>query len=486
MSPGDIALGTYPVRVSRPNLFGVITEMAVVLGLVGAVLFLVHWRPFSHLIPLSQADLLLALAASGSGAAAAIAAHLSTKLSIASPVRGFSCPLAIYAILLMPLSVMNTQAGAAVVCAANFSASVMFLVFSALALRTRPTQWGSDWRGVCCVIIGAVAMAAATAVLPPVRVFFFTSSATLSRLVVVGWGIVAVLFVIRGVMRSQTLTWRIGLGLAVIAIAHLLRAAGEVTGPYLPFAALRLLGTLVLFFALAAHIYAVSNQEAGRRELELRRVEAAEEAAAERDHEMRNVLTGLSGAAYLIGSSPDGRVPAELSSAVQTELERLRALLERSADESPSGGASVEEVLTRLVMLRVAAGANVELNVESGLRVAIPSAKLAQIVTNLLVNCSRHAPGANVRVRAGRRAGKAWIEIADDGPGLAQGTANRAGGRGIPVSARLLAEHGGTLYTPPVPGRGCAVVIEVPLERQLDGMIRGQRSGDRVPEMGAA
>lgn len=484
MSPGDMALGMYPVRVSRPNWFGVITEMTVVLGLAGAVLFLAHWRPFSHLVPLSQAYLLLALAASGSGAAAAIAAHLSTKLSIASPVRGFSCPLAIYAILLMPLSVMSTQAGAAAVCAANFSASMMFLAFSALGLRARPTQWGSGWCGVCYAIIGAVAMAAATAV-PPVHAFFFTSSATLSRLVVVGWGIVAVLFVIRGVMRSQTLTWRIGLGLAVIAIAHLLRAVGEATGPYLPFAALRLLGTLVLLFALAAHIYAVSNQEAARRELELRRVKAAEEAAAERDHEMRNVLTGLSGAAYLIGSSPGGQVPAELSSAVQTELERLRTLLERSADESPSGGASVEEVLTRLVMLRVAAGANVALNVESGLRVAVPSAKLAQVVTNLLVNCSRHAPGANVWVRAGRRAGKARIEIVDDGPGLAHGTASRAGGRGIPVSARLLAEHGGTLYTLPVP-RGCAVVIEVPLERRLDEMIRGQRSGDRMPEMGAA
>ena len=44
---------------------------------------------------------------------------------------------------------------------------------------------------------------------------------------------------------------------------------------------------------------------------------------------------------------------------------------------------------------------------------------LAQVVTNLLANCDRHAPGAAVHVSGRHDGADVVVEVRDEGPGLA-------------------------------------------------------------------
>lgn len=135
----------------------------------------------------------------------------------------------------------------------------------------------------------------------------------------------------------------------------------------------------------------------------------------------------------------------------------------------------VEPVLSGLAILRRSAGLQVEADIDPDLRVLGDPAVLAQIVTNLLANCQRHAPGARVTMRAHLRGDSAAVEVRDEGPGLAadveavvleRGAHDLAGdgtGLGLCISRRLVEREGGSLRVPNVEDpAGCLAVVTVP------------------------
>nr|WP_255426744.1 ATP-binding protein [Pseudonocardia sp. C8] len=166
--------------------------------------------------------------------------------------------------------------------------------------------------------------------------------------------------------------------------------------------------------------------------------------------------------------------------------DRDAALLDLGPDFEPAGNGApaaangsshrVEPVLRQLVELRPEQ--EITLEVEAGLPVvAAPEAVTRQVVTNLLANCARHAPGAPVEVR-GRTAdapGFVAVEVRDAGPGLPGGQETlvitrgvhdeSAGGSGLGlhISAQLAHEHGGELVlrTAHEP-QGCLAVLTLP------------------------
>jgi two-component system OmpR family sensor kinase len=142
-------------------------------------------------------------------------------------------------------------------------------------------------------------------------------------------------------------------------------------------------------------------------------------------------------------------------------------------------GYPVQRVLADRVALHdSAAGAGagpVELRVEPGLRAAGDPDVLAQVVTNLLANCDRHAPGAPITVTARERDGHVVVQVRDRGPGLPREVAGSvlergvrdeaAGGDGLGlhVSTRVLARVGGTLTVRTVDEpRGCLAELCLP------------------------
>lgn len=455
-------------------------ELPLVLAVTFTVLFLVSRSSVRDSLLVEETYLVAGLVTAAIATSAGIVTALITWMAPDGAMPGIAAALAFYGMIVMPLSVGRLASGPTWLRAALLGASFCFLLLMGCALLLRPCTWRSGCRGLLGAIVGTALFGVLAQQFSHVAEVLLGSTLP-AGVVLLGWFLVAAMFIVRGAAAGEAVTWRVGLGVSVVAIAHLLRAAGgdQVASQDIAFYALRLLGLILLLGGLGWHAHQVATRLRIERTEEYQRLHAAAcaaeraaEVSAERDHEMRNALAGISGAAYLLGSGPaplgSGLAQhRDLTAAVQHELARLTALLERpvaAAGERKS--TSVSELLTRLIMLRRAGGEQVELETARGLRVKMPAAPLAQVVTNLLVNCARHAPGAPVTVWAGSAAGKGRIEVADAGPGISADAAKgTASGLGLAVSSRLLAEHGGSLrLLPSTPQRpGCTAVIEIPL-----------------------
>lgn len=108
-----------------------------------------------------------------------------------------------------------------------------------------------------------------------------------------------------------------------------------------------------------------------------------------------------------------------------------------------------------------------------------------QVLANLLANCRVHTPpGTPVTVRIGREDGRARLEVADLGPGMAPEVAERVfdrffradpsrsrshggAGLGLSIVSAVAEGHGGRAWVESRPGAGTRVVVELP-EQPLD------------------
>lgn len=447
-------------------------------GVAAAVFALLWWQGdrLDHLWPVRPAGdifVLLTLVAAIVATAAAIVTRLLPD-TVGPANRRLAGPLVLYGLTIIPVGIYHLPgAFEPALAVGGFVASAAFLTLMVRALRPRLFAWTRlRWPGAAAV--GVVLSVGAGLVTQAVAGRSDPKAATLATVVVVlGWFVVAAAFVVTGARRQQPVTWRVGFGLAAVALAHLdeLVLRPELARPDVDFAALRLVGLLVVFGALVRPA-ARAMREASQHSRELAdRALAAERVAdelatdvVEREHEIGNLVAGLSGVTYLLAD----REP--LTSAVQAELDRLRYLLGHAAAHDDA--VVLAPLLTRLVALRRARGTKIDLSVDPGVRTTMPAAELAQVITNLLVNCERHAAGSPVRVRAHQYDSTIWIEISDFGPGFPR-DARR--GIGLQVTARLLTEHGGSfcIGTNQHYARGCSALVLVPAATQ---------SGDRTSE----
>ncbi len=313
----------------------------------------------------------------------------------------------------------------------------------ALALRNAPRRRDRTplvLAGAVAVAVLAVLVAQAVAPtsLPPQWLVLATGMLAWS-----GAGATSLLVIAAGVQHDRRLPRRVGLAFATLAGAHAIAlvtgtAPGAVDGPVGRI--LELGGALMLVGAGAGYLIATVHGVRGR----LAAAEAALGAAADREEELRAAVAALPGAAA-------------------TELRHL--LDER---EGPPGGAAVGPLLRDLAVVHRSSGLAVELDVEPDLRVGMDHWALGQVITNLLVNCERHAPGARVWLRASRHDDLARVEVADDGPGLPDGAAPevlRQGEHGLAATAEIVGRYGGTFTLTSADG-GCVATLELPVQRR--------------------
>lgn len=281
-------------------------------------------------------------------------------------------------------------------------------------------------------------------------------------------------------------TWRIGAGLSLLTAAHLEQSSGHlgIWMQDLEFGVLRLAGLGVVLLVLlrpasrrARFLRAMRREDTGGIAMSAGSGGRAAREVAERNHEIRNVLSGLAGVGCLLGARADRLDAAqwqELAGAMQTELDRLRELLEESFPPRDSAS-EVGPVVNRLAAIHRVRGMRIELALQPGLRAAMPATELAQVLTNLLANCDRHAPGASVRIGTNAESGFVRITVADDGPGLSppeiacvlggeQFDASAGGsGIGLRICRRLLHARGGHVrLRSHGRGKGCTVEVLAP------------------------
>ncbi|MEV1296007.1 HAMP domain-containing sensor histidine kinase [Pseudonocardia sp. NPDC049635] len=496
---------------------GHLADLLVVVTLCVVVVAITRPRVVEGWINVATATAVLTLVAAAFGSAAAIVALVTGRLTGDPRPSWFGAALLLYGVVLLPMSALVVQSEPdGVARLAVLSMLIVGLCILIAALRP-PARLGA-WGGWVLVAL-AFAVGATVALQEESRFTTLLAGSPLTSLVAqAGWATVAVLFLLDGYRRQSRVRARLGLGLLVIAVSQLYRTvvpSEPATG--LAYPSLRILGMAVVLSALLTMaLRAVSRLQDDYDRLQetlgdaTLLLERAAGQAAERDHELRNGLAGLAGAAYLLAHGSDDERTGQLRDAVLAELGRLREMLENPvtahveeppaapvADErgaelldlgpafSPSGEPGpaqapdshrVDVVLRQLVSLR--AEQPIRLAVEEDLPVvAAPDTVTRQVVTNLLANCERHARGAPVEVR-GRCAdepGFVTVEVRDEGPGLPGGQDElvitrgvhdeQAGGSGLGlhISAQLAQEYGGELVlrTAHDP-RGCLAVLTLP------------------------
>jgi two-component system OmpR family sensor kinase len=423
-------------------------EMLAVLGasMLGALLL--HAVQAGGTRPLQgQASLLLAAATAGAAAAVALLCALNSRIRADSSMQLIGYAWACYGVVVMPVSVLDTvDDRSPILPGATGAVTAIFLALLALGFTRRRPRWLSGPR----VITGAIALTAlviAAAAVLPAAVAGGLDAGVTDAVLLAGWGVLACGFVTRGLRRRSPVWWRMGFGLMLVAAAHMLLLLG---GSAIEFAVLRFIAFVVLLAALSAHTRTLVCERRTSEADAAEAAAAAEHTQAERRHEMRNALTTLSAVTTLMAPRPEADAASDTSitEMIEAEFARLRALLEDTAPSGDPNTAAVDTVLARLVTLRRSAGTAITLDAPHGIVAELPAATLAQVVTNLLANCARHAAGAEVHVAARPEAGGCVVEVTDAGPGIGAdaGAAPTAGdGLGLALSAQLLEAAGGSL-----------------------------------------
>jgi two-component system OmpR family sensor kinase len=407
----------------------------------------------------------LAFFASATAAPASVVALLSVlvpRMTGDRRLRAVGWTWGFYGVAVLPLSSV-TEAGTAprLWAATSAAATAVFLTWFALVTWPLPVRWPRGVRLSVSGLLGA-GLAVLAALRTPVATLGDVQVDSAGVLFSLGWALLAYRCIRHGIRRGQPVWWRIGMGLGVIAAGKLLAVLqGASGGSVLQFPALRLLGFLVIAVGLVRYTREAVRDRRDREAERAERTARAEHAEAQRSHEIRNALSNLSAITTLLapGENTPPRpaddptaAPGGLNEIITSEFARLHDLLASVSSAHDSAGTPVDRVLTRLVTLRRLTGSSITLSCPPGLVTAAPAATLAQVVTNLLANCARHAPGAEIHVSARTTPGACVIEVTDAGPGLRalQGeTATTGSGLGLELSSQLVHEFGGTLQLMP-------------------------------------
>lgn len=212
------------------------------------------------------------------------------------------------------------------------------------------------------------------------------------------------------------------------------------------------------------------------------------EALAGVAHELKNPLQVIGGYGEL--ALMPGTTTEEIREALEIirgQAQRMRNLLQELLGFSREGTQQARVRLDRLVgrllrMQRVARGGAVRF--DERLRwhgeVEVSAAKLEQVLLNLLSNAVDAAPAAGgvVEVELRSEDGYVLIEVADNGPGIDSGVAERifepfvttkpegmGTGLGLAICRRLATSMGGTITVANRPGGGAVFTLRLPLLR---------------------
>lgn len=207
------------------------------------------------------------------------------------------------------------------------------------ARRRHPRITTLVWIGVSLPLLAGV-----LSLMNPSPALALTSWFPVRLAVSVCWLSAAFMMAYRGLVHGLPSSFRFGLGVVVIAVAHTVRVWSEPAQPAgLPgtdFTTMRLIGLAVVLSGiveLAGRVLRVVYEAHFDHQEELLAVEEGLARRAERDHDLRNGIAGIAGATDLLGGGSDSAEQARLRTVVNAELVRLDALLSPGRPGAPAG-----------------------------------------------------------------------------------------------------------------------------------------------------
>lgn len=464
---------------------GQLRDVVVVAAVCVVVVAVTRTRFMAGLVDPRDGTYVLILVAAGLAVGAALCALVTFRLTGDVPPAWIAAALVLYGVFVLPLSsvtLMNPIASGRLA-----SLTMFTIVMIILLISVRPPKRLGAWGGWVIVVVGAVLGGVLLTVPSSPGLVEFANGRTAPLIALIGWTAVSVVFLIDGYRAQNTRRARLGLGLLVVAASQLFREVlGGAAPTDLTYPALRVVGMAVVLVALLGIVQrSVSTLQSDYDQVQTKLaqvaalLESTTDESAERDHELKNGLVALAGVVHVLSSSDGDEQGEKFRQLLLTELSRLRSMLETPIGDQfalpVDEGHLVAPVLESIVEMQ-AVHQEIDLHTEGELRAATLPSVTEQIVTNLLVNCARHAPGAPVVVR-GRpgRDGTVVIEVRDRGPGLPAGREDAvfergvrdvtAGGSGLGlhISKKMAEENGGSLQLRTVHDPvGCLAVLTLP------------------------
>lgn len=246
----------------------------------------------------------------------------------------------------------------------------------------------------------------------------------------------------------------------------------------------------------AIGIHADISETYAAREAEKLSAQRKDEFLATLAHELRNPLAPIRTGLQILKTDPSSEAATKAREMMERQLSHMIHLIDDLLDVSRINR-GVLELRPEDVPLQNTLNAALEMSrpaIEAGrhhLTVLIPQDslfirgdpdRLAQIVTNLLVNAAKYSPeGSHITLSAERQGADVLIKVKDDGLGIPsdmleavfdmfgqvnQNLARSQGGLGIGLALvrRLVTLHGGTVHAEsPGVGKGSTFVVRLPL-----------------------
>jgi two-component system sensor histidine kinase PilS (NtrC family) len=221
-------------------------------------------------------------------------------------------------------------------------------------------------------------------------------------------------------------------------------------------------------------------------------------------HEIRNPLSSISGSVEMVREddalSPEDR---RLLGIVISEVERLNLLVTTMLQVGRPSQIETEPLDLRTIASDVVAVARGEASASNSLRIdeigpvepiIVPADpdRMRQVVWNLVKNALQASPHrGKVEVRTGRdQAGRAFLEVADEGPGIGEAHRERlfdmfysgrsqGVGLGLALVKQIVDQHEGRIEIIDRDGRGTCFRVTLPLARESVKPSPRARTGER-------
>lgn len=238
-------------------------------------------------------------------------------------------------------------------------------------------------------------------------------------------------------------------------------------------------------------------------EIDRRRVAELDRMAAQFAHEINNPLSGIRGAAQMLGRRLSERADLiEYTEMIVRQVDRLGGLVEAlMALETPllrKEPVNVHRILNELLLLERAAAEQQGIAFEVEFDPSLPDvsgdpARLEQLFLNILRNAVAHCPNGTGRVRISTRMEHSFyvdrdaerisfltVSFADNGPGLDEEAlehlfsplfSRREGGHGmgLAIAGAIASAHDGRIRAANAPNGGALFHVTLPLARSRDG-----------------
>lgn len=247
-------------------------------------------------------------------------------------------------------------------------------------------------------------------------------------------------------------------------------------------------------------------REVRRLEEEVRRREkmaAIGSLAAGAAHEIRNPLSSIKGyATYFGGKFPEGSEERESAGIMVREADRLNRVISeliefaRATEIRPRKAGLGEVAGHSLRLIRPDAAAKGVVVEERGLsdgpEILLDPDRINQALLNLMLNAVQCMDrGGILRVEAGTAGdGRAFVSVADQGPGMDAATVKRVfdpyfttkakgTGLGLTIAHNIVEAHGGELRIESAPGRGSVFTLLLPVNQETPEEADATANSDR-------